>query len=376
MEVAGFVREREGEAGVSVDCAGCDRYACRAGRVDAAPVGCPMRGEFPDFEALYGAPAVQRLAYHAARVEGEGYCRWTRIHEIGEVARRMDFRRVGVAYCPDTAREATLTARYLGTQGLEVTLGGGSDCDPVGQAARFRTVGTELNVIAGMCVGHDALFMRHSRAPVTSLVVRDRRLRHNPVAALYTRTGYLRSALYRSSRPAAEEIVGDWDDDRLDRLARQVRDGGRQRSEPPCRLEEVMEFAHRAGVRHLGVVFCTGFREEARYLKAVLGTNGFRVSSVCCKTGAVPKERLGLEDGDKVRPGRAEMMCNPLAQAELLERERVDLVLLLGQCVGHDSATIARLETPAICLVAKDRVLAHNTVAALYELDDTREVQP
>jgi uncharacterized metal-binding protein len=37
--------------------------------------------------------------------------------------------------------------------------------------------------------------------------------------------------------------------------------------------------------------------------------------------------------------------------------------------VGHDSATMAHLRTPAVCLVAKDRVLAHNTVAALYELD-------
>jgi uncharacterized metal-binding protein len=62
-------------------------------------------------------------------------------------------------------------------------------------------------------------------------------------------------------------------------------------------------------------------------------------------------------------------MCNPLAQAELVDREGVELVLLLGQCVGHDSATMAHLRTPAVCLVAKDRVLAHNTVAALYELD-------
>jgi uncharacterized metal-binding protein len=64
------------------------------------------------------------------------------------------------------------------------------------------------------------------------------------------------------------------------------------------------------------------------------------------------------------------MMCNPVAQAELLERERVDLVLLMGQCVGHDAATLGRLHTPAVFVVAKDRVLAHNTAAALYALED------
>lgn len=48
-------------------------------------------------------------------------------------------------------------------------------------------------------------------------------------------------------------------------------------------------------------------------------------------------------------------------------RAGVELVILLGQCAGHDSATMASLRTPAVCLVAKDRVLAHNTVAALYQ---------
>jgi len=63
------------------------------------------------------------------------------------------------------------------------------------------------------------------------------------------------------------------------------------------------------------------------------------------------------------------MICNPVAQAELLNRQGVQLVLLLGQCVGHDSATMAHVEAPAVCIAAKDRVLAHNTVASLYELE-------
>ena len=133
-----------------------------------------------------------------------------------------------------------------------------------------------------------------------------------------------------------------------------------------------MDFARRAGARHLGIVYCVGFREEAPQLHAVLTANGFTVSSSCCKTGSVPKDKLGIRDAEQVRPGRPEMICNALAQAELLEREGVELGLLLGQCVGHDSATMARFRVPAVCVVAKDRVLAHNTVAALYELEGER----
>jgi len=330
-----------------------------------------MHGPFPAFEDLYAPETTRRLAYHAARVEAEGYCRWTRLHEVVELARRMEFRRIGLAHCPDTRREARLAGQYLRTHELEAVLPlGGADCDPTGQAQEFARQGTDFNAIVGMCVGHDALFIRHSRAPVTSLVVRDLRLRHNPVAALYTRTGYFRDALRSHRAPRRSANHPEWDDERLDRLARAVRDEGLRRTEPPCRLEEVMEFARRGGVRHLGLVYCSGFREEARHLQAVLAAHGLKVSSVCCKTGSVPKEKLGLSDSEKVRPGTPEMICNALAQADLLEQDDVELVLLMGQCVGHDSATMARLQVPAVCVVAKDRVLAHNTVAALYALED------
>jgi uncharacterized metal-binding protein len=83
---------------MSVECATCTPYACRLGRIDAAPEGCPMRGAFPDFAALYAEP-MRTLAYHAARIEAEGYRRWTRVREVIELAHRMGFHRLGVAHC-------------------------------------------------------------------------------------------------------------------------------------------------------------------------------------------------------------------------------------------------------------------------------------
>lgn len=51
----------------------------------------------------------------------------------------------------------------------------------------------------GLCVGHDCLFNRHSAAPVTTLVAKDRVLANNPAGALYTAGSYYRKL---SSAPA------------------------------------------------------------------------------------------------------------------------------------------------------------------------------
>ncbi len=214
-----------------------------------------------------------------------------------------------------------------------------------------------------MCVGHEAMFLKATKAPAVGLIARDMRLRHNPVAALYTSRSYLEKELFghwpRKTRPE----YGGWDMSALDGLAREAEGV----ESPRSRLAETLDLAHGLGVRHIGISFCVGFREEAKILTRVLKTNGFTVSSVCCKTGSVPKEAAGIEDAEKVRPGTQEKICNPLAQAELLNRDGIHLALILGQCVGHDAATLHHLEAPAVCLVTKDRVLAHNTVAALYD---------
>jgi uncharacterized metal-binding protein len=260
--------------------------------------------------------------------------------------------------------QAELTSSYFRTRDLEPHLPPENlRSDPRGQARYFAENGIEMNVLAGMCVGHDSIFIRASSAPVTSLVVRDTKLFHNPVAALYTSQSYFKKALYYRHRDNHPRPYRGVDDATLDSVSRSiVRDG----QGDWCRIEETIELAHRLGVSKMGIVFCSGFQNEARLLKRVLEANGLTVSSSCCKTGSVPKEEIGITDAQKVRPGHPEMICNPLAQAELLNRERVELALLLGQCTGHDSATMAHLDAPAVCTVAKDRALAHNTLAALY----------
>lgn len=132
------------------------------------------------------------------------------------------------------------------------------------------------------------------------------------------------------------------------------------------RLEEIILFARKMGYHKLGVAFCLGLMNEARILIPILENKGFAVISVCCKTGGIPKEEIKVKDEEKVIPGRYEVMCNPIAQAEILNQEGTDFNILMGLCVGHDSLFLKHVHALTTVFVVKDRVLGHNPVAALY----------
>jgi len=132
------------------------------------------------------------------------------------------------------------------------------------------------------------------------------------------------------------------------------------------RIEEIMDFAKRMGWNRLGIAHCIGLMREARIAREIFAANGFEVFSACCKVGAIDKERMGVKDEDKVQPGHFEAMCSPVGQAALLAKAGTQFNVVIGLCVGHDSLFFMRTKAPATVLVAKDRVLGHNPVAALY----------
>jgi uncharacterized metal-binding protein len=136
------------------------------------------------------------------------------------------------------------------------------------------------------------------------------------------------------------------------------------------RVEEICAFAKKMGFTKLGIATCISMVDLARTLSGILESHGFEVASVACKNGGVPKEKLGLREEEKIRPGTYESMCNPLSQAELLNDAGCELNIVLGLCVGHDSLFFKHSKGLATTLVAKDRVLAHNPVGAL-QLADT-----
>ena len=147
----------------------------------------------------------------SAEVEYEGYCQWTRVQEIMEFARKIGAKKIGIANCIGLISEARTFARILRANGFEAyavickvagkeksSIGipakceeiGAAMCNPILQARLLNEAKTDLNVVIGLCVGHDSLFYKYSDAYVTTLVTKDRVTGNNPVAALYTAGSY------------------------------------------------------------------------------------------------------------------------------------------------------------------------------------------
>ena len=135
------------------------------------------------------------------------------------------------------------------------------------------------------------------------------------------------------------------------------------------RILEIAEFAEKMRYRRLGLAFCVGLLREARQVDRFFSSRGFDVVSVICKVGRVPKEEIGIKDEEKIAIGHLEAMCNPIMQAMVLNKAETDFNVLLGLCVGHDSLVLKYSRALCTVLAAKDRVLAHNPLAAIYTLD-------
>lgn len=153
----------------------------------------------------------------SAEVEYEGYCQWTRVQEIMEFARKINARKIGIANCIGLINEARIFARILRANGFEVysvickvagkpksSVGipavceniGAAMCNPILQARLLNNARTDLNVVIGLCVGHDSLFYKYSDAYVTTLVTKDRVTGNNPAAALYTAQSYYKKKFH------------------------------------------------------------------------------------------------------------------------------------------------------------------------------------
>jgi len=127
------------------------------------------------------------------------------------------------------------------------------------------------------------------------------------------------------------------------------------------RLQELIFFCRRMGYRQLGIAFCIDLEEEARILSEILEKR-FTLSSVCCKVCGINRKAFDLPS---LEEGRVEATCNPIAQARILNRERTDLNIILGLCMGNDILFSKYSDAPVTTLVVKDRVLAHNPIGAI-----------
>jgi uncharacterized metal-binding protein len=185
-----------------LDCASCEDHVCGEGGdcYDAAE----------SVKSLYARVDASslKLLQTAAKIESRGYMRWPRSKEIIQFAKEAGFSHLGVAFCIGLFEEAGAYVEILkqhfrvssvcckvcgiakqefGLVQLDPDNAEESMCSPLGQAELLNRAGTQLNIVMGLCVGHDALFSRHSQAPVATLIAKDRVLAHNPAGALYSR---------------------------------------------------------------------------------------------------------------------------------------------------------------------------------------------
>lgn len=63
-------------------------------------------------------------------------------------------------------------------------------CNPAGQAELLNCSNVDINIVLGLCVGHDILFSKYAEAPCTVFAVKDRLLANNPLGVVYS--GYWR----------------------------------------------------------------------------------------------------------------------------------------------------------------------------------------
>lgn len=142
----------------------------------------------------------------------------------------------------------------------------------------------------------------------------------------------------------------------------------RATNEMLCRVEETMEFAASLGAKRIGIAVCAGLINEGRTFAKILRVNGFEPYGIACKAGAFSRADMGLAT---TCCDYGSVSCNPLLQAQLLNEEGTDLNVVIGLCVGHDSIFLKHSDAPCTVLVAKDRPLGHNPVAAIRGAEGT-----
>jgi uncharacterized metal-binding protein len=160
--------------------------------------------------------------------------------------------------------------------------------------------------------------------------------------------------------PGEEVALPEGDDARVHRAASEVEAEGYLKL---TRLEEIILFAEKLGCQRIGVAFCVGLADEAVVVCDILARRFDVTAVIMCKVGGADKAELGLP---QIRPDGFEAICNPSEQARVLNEAATDLNIVLGLCVGHDSTLYKASDAPVTTLAVKDRVLAHNPLAAVY----------
>jgi len=119
----------------------------------------------------------------------------SRISELINFIKLNNYHKIGIASCFSVYNLAEKLKCLLEGEDLEVIIVHckeskleaseissnmkGLSCDPLSQASYLNEQKTDFNINFGLCLGHGILFQKYSKAPVTTLLVKDACHSHN-----------------------------------------------------------------------------------------------------------------------------------------------------------------------------------------------------
>ena len=213
------------------ECAKCTKVVCTSEHYDEGPENCPTKTKREVIKQAvveYSKPEVKEFARQSSIQEFECYMnlpegrttRNPRVEEVAQFARKMGYKKLGIAFCVGLKEEAKTLTKILENRGFDVVSvcckAGGlpketiditeeqkikgpgtweTMCSPITQAEILNSEKTDFNIVVGLCVGHDSLFFKYAQAPTTVLVAKDRVFGHNPAMGLYLSGSYYRKLM-------------------------------------------------------------------------------------------------------------------------------------------------------------------------------------
>lgn len=184
------------------DCANCETHVCYTKGVNCTGISHEeVKNAYTDEEL--------KIMKASAYVEATYYSNIGRLEETAEFAKAMGYKRLGMAFCIGLNSEAKIIARFFNNRGFDFysicckncsfpkkefglkqvkpELEHEAMCNPKIQARLLNENKVELFIACGLCVGHDTIFNKNCDGPVTTLVVKDRLMAHNPLGVIYSR---------------------------------------------------------------------------------------------------------------------------------------------------------------------------------------------
>lgn len=230
------------------NCALCYENGCYKKNMDKVTMPkCPTKYEKERIDEItkkYNGEEL-KIAKVAAEIAVDRYGGKSRIEETIEFIKKMEYKKVGLAFCYALKEEARLFANLLDvtlnaktvltpTKNEEISkkdkeavkiklesvmckMGSidreklglkdfDSDsipmCNPIAQAIFLNEQKAKVNILLGLCVGHDYLFNMFAEAPSIVLAVKDRLYDHNPIEGFRDENGYCITTL-KEKRPYA-----------------------------------------------------------------------------------------------------------------------------------------------------------------------------